>query len=215
MKKILTMLALIALPGALVGQTPDERIQAALQKATSHGVPVSLLEEKIAEGRAKGISMDRIAAAVERREAGLQQAQQALAQAGREASAPELSAAADALGAGVSEAVLAKLAETEKGERRAAAIAALTALVAGGVLPQEALDRVTAALAKSGDALANLPAQAAEAQANHGAPTTLGRPDGAGAQAKGPPSSIPAPGKPLEAGKPTTLPGKAQGKGRG
>ncbi|MBW3571262.1 MAG: hypothetical protein KY467_09160, partial [Gemmatimonadetes bacterium] len=62
-------LALAALPGAVQAQAqdPQQRIETARQRAESAGIPVALLDSKVAEGRAKGVPMDRIAGAVERR----------------------------------------------------------------------------------------------------------------------------------------------------
>src|SRR5687767_15979527 len=80
--RLLVRAALIALAlgGATTAaaQTPQARIDAALAKAKSAGIPAALLESKIAEGRAKGVSMDRIAVAVERREAALERASSVL-----------------------------------------------------------------------------------------------------------------------------------------
>ena len=50
-------------------QPPQDRINTALARARQVGIPVALLESKIAEGKAKGVSLDRIAEAVERRQA--------------------------------------------------------------------------------------------------------------------------------------------------
>jgi hypothetical protein len=203
-KVFVIVFALLALPAVAMSQTPDERIQAALLTAQAHGIPVSLLEEKIAEGRAKGVSMERIAAAVERRAAGLARAQEALAGNGAEqVTETELSIGEHALGMGVSEAVLAKLAETAHGERRGAAIAALTELVAQGVAPEAALERVTEALSKGQDALANLPAQAAEARARQGQPEVTGRPAAImGTATSGPKTTLPASSRGPAAGTP-------------
>jgi len=66
--------------GARVGaqaQPPQERINAALARAQQVGIPVALLESKIAEGKAKGVSLERIAAAIERRQTTLERASQA------------------------------------------------------------------------------------------------------------------------------------------
>src|SRR5215470_17993952 len=60
------------------GQGTQQRIDAALAQARSHGVPVSLLESKMAEGKAKGVPLDRIAVAMERRESSLERAAQAM-----------------------------------------------------------------------------------------------------------------------------------------
>src|SRR5215470_716321 len=110
------------------GQGTQQRIDAALAQARSQGVPVSLLESKMAEGKAKGVPMDRIAAAIEHRESVLEQAAQAL-----KGQAPvtdaDLSVGADAVEAGVSEAVLKAVADSAPRDRRAVAIAALTELV--------------------------------------------------------------------------------------
>jgi hypothetical protein len=66
--RILPALAMLAmLPTALQAQNAEERIAAAMQYAQNAGIPVSLLDSKVQEGKAKGIPMDRIAAAVERR----------------------------------------------------------------------------------------------------------------------------------------------------
>jgi len=55
-------------------QPPQDRINTALARARQVGIPVALLESKIAEGKAKGVSLDRVAAAVERRQAALEKA---------------------------------------------------------------------------------------------------------------------------------------------
>src|SRR5690606_4220191 len=66
-----------ATAGAAV-QTPEARIEAALASAAEAGIPMALIESKIAEGKAKGVAMERLAAAVEARLAGLQRAANAL-----------------------------------------------------------------------------------------------------------------------------------------
>ena len=138
--------------------SPEQRIETAMVRARAAGVPVSLLENKIAEGKAKGVSMERIAEAVERRQAGLERASQAL-QGRPNVAAADLSVAADAMESGVSAVVLQAVADAAPRERRVVAIAALTQLVQLGHVPQEALDRVREALKRGPDALANLPAQ--------------------------------------------------------
>src|SRR5262245_20385192 len=59
-------------------QPPQDRIDVALARARQVGVPVTLLESKVAEGKAKGVPLDRIAAAVEHREASLERAREAM-----------------------------------------------------------------------------------------------------------------------------------------
>ncbi len=99
---VLLLLAPLSL-GAQGGGDPAQRIEAARRRADAAGIPVSLLDLKVAEGRAKGVPADRIAGAVEVRLSLLSRAREAMAGAGRGAlSAAELSAGAYALSAGVS-----------------------------------------------------------------------------------------------------------------
>jgi hypothetical protein len=215
---IAALLIVVVHADAARAQTTQDRIDTAIAHARGAGIPVTLLESKVAEGKAKGVPMDRIAAAVERREAALEKASQALH--GRTDVTPaDLSVAADAVESGVSAAVLQAIADAAPRDRRVVAIAALTGLVKQGQLPEAALDRVKDALKRGPDALANLPAQAAAGQARGG-----GQPDATGSSAgqgrsrgqSGPPASVPAPGgsteptkpggKPTNPGKPTTTP---------
>jgi len=179
-------------------QPPQDRINTALARARQVGIPVALLESKIAEGKAKGVSLDRIADAVARREAALEKASEALR--GQPEAASSLSVGADAVEAGVSEAALKAIADNAPRDRRNVAIAVLTELVEQGHTPAAALDRVTEALKRGPDALANLPAQAAAARAG-GAGAASGRGGRSGAES-GPPASVPAPGSSPQAGRP-------------
>ena len=203
-----TVLALVvsgAGPVLAQVQPPQDRINTAIARARQVGIPVALLESKIAEGKAKGVSMERIAAAIEKREAALERASQAMAgqQGIRDG---DLSMAADALESGVSEAVLGTIAETAPRDRRAVAIAALTQLVGLGHVPEAALERVLEALKRGPDALANLPAAAgAAAGRGNGPPETPGSAGRRGGASAGPPAGVPAPG---EASQPTKPGGK-------
>jgi len=179
-------------------QPPQDRINTALARARQVGIPVALLESKIAEGKAKGVSLDRIADAVARREAALEKASEALR--GQPEAASSLSVGADAVEAGVSEAALKAIADNAPRDRRNVAIAVLTELVEQGHTPAAALERVTEALKRGPDALANLPAQAAAARAG-GAGAASGRGGRSGAES-GPPASVPAPGSSPQAGRP-------------
>jgi ABC-type sugar transport system substrate-binding protein len=161
--KVVVGLTAVALTiaGPVTAQThpPQDRITTALDRAREVGIPVVLLESKIAEGKAKGVSMERIAAAIEHREAALEKARDALRD---QPDADEsLSVAADAVETGVSGAVLKAIAQSAPRDRRNVAIAALTELVHQGHGSQQALDRVRDALKRGPDALANLPAEAA------------------------------------------------------
>ena len=231
MKPLIAAVGALILTGgatAAVAQTTQERIDAAVSRARQAGIPVALLESKVAEGKAKGVSMDRIAAAVERREAALEKASQALGRP--DDGAANLSVAADAVESGVSAAVLKATADAAPRDRRVVAIAALTELVRQGTLPEAALARVKDALKRGPEALANLPAQAAagqgQGQGNGGAEPAgnqgAGKGQGRGAQA--PPASVPAPGgsaeptkpngKPADPGNSNKSPGSSPGRGR-
>ena len=205
-------------------QAPQDRINTALARARQAGISASLLESKIAEGKAKGVSMDRIATAVERRETALERASQAMAgQPGT--SAADLAVAADAIDSGVSEAVLKVITETAPREHRTVAIAALTQLVQLGHTPEAALERVRDALARGAEALLNLPAETAGRgrDASTGArPPNTGR--GRGGSQGAPPASMPSPGGTTKPRKPDTNPstdrptnqgGRATGPGTG
>jgi hypothetical protein len=198
-------------------QPPQTRINTALARAREVGIPVALLEAKIAEGRAKGVSLERIAAAIERRGATLERASQALR--GRpDIAAADLGVAADALESGVSQAVLGTLAETAPRDRRVVAIAALTQLVEMGHVPEAALDRVRDALKRGPEALLNLPSEAGAAGGRGNRPDFPGSGSGRGSAQVGPPSSVPAPGKstqPARPGGPPDAPGNSVGRSGG
>jgi hypothetical protein len=164
--------ALIFAPAALLAQDSttaagpaagaDARINTALSTALDAGIPVSLLERKIAEGKAKGVPMERIAAAVQQRLDALTQAHDALLKAGLQSTTEgELSVAADAVQGGVSQSALVAISQRAPDESRAVAIAVLTDLVALGHASDQALSRVEGALARGPEALANLSAESA------------------------------------------------------
>jgi hypothetical protein len=193
---LLVIAALGASPSALMGQTqgdPQSRIEAAMQRAAAAGVPVEVIQSKVNEGRAKGVPLERIAQAAERRGAAAVRAQEAMSRAGQRPSASEIGVGADAIEAGVSEVVLARIAETAPAERRTVAIAVLTELVQQGMVPEEALQRVQTAMARGPEALANLPAQAAAARERRGPPAEMGEAGARPGQA-GPPAGVPGAG---------------------
>ena len=208
---VLAALLLFAPLSWAAGQgTPEQRIAAARQRATAAGIPVSLLDGKVAEGRAKGVPMDRIAAAVERRLASLQRARDAMVGGARPpALTPsDLNVGADALDAGVEPAALGRLAREAGADRRAVAIAVLTQLVQQGMASEQALARVTAALARDPDALRRLPGEARGGGQGQGE-ARRGPPDG-----RGPANAVTHGGQARGGGPPTSVPGAA-GKGRG
>lgn len=182
----------VVLPAGLAAQAPQQRLDAARARALQAGLPVELIDSKVVEGRAKGVPLERIVAAVEQRlEAGLR-AQAASSRA--DFTPAEFGIAADALLGGVSEAVLGALVERSPHERRAVAIATLTQLVQLGTSQEEALQRVSDALARGPEALMNLPAQAAEAAARRGPPDGA-RPGMRRGQGGPPGGAVPAPGQ--------------------
>lgn len=216
---VLVVLALA--PLSLVAQgtgSAAQRIEAARARAAQAGIPVELLDNRIAEGRAKGASEERIAQVVERRAAGLTRAQAALARSGSRPSGAELSAGADAMDAGVDGEALRAVASAARAEDRPVALAVLGELVRQGVPVEDALARVTAALQKRGDALASLPQQAAAARERRGRPEGVGapggvggRPAGVGGGRGGPPAGVPAAGEKPGGGKPAGTPGGKPG----
>ena len=142
-------------------RTPKARIDAAMSAAAKAHIPAALLESKVAEGEAKQVSQERIAAAVEARLQALLRASAAMERANVEhASQSELAVTADALEAGISESAVIKVSRSAPAERRAVAVATLSGLVQLGHASERALARVTAALG-SNVALSNLQAEVA------------------------------------------------------
>jgi hypothetical protein len=154
-------------------KTPQARIDAAMQAAARANVPTSLLASKVAEGEAKRVPAERIAAAVEMRLQSLVRASQTLERANLDATSEgELAVAADALQAGVSENALIKVSKNASGERRVVAVAVLADLVRLGSASETAVSRVNAALTSSA-ALANLQAEVASQLRLGGLSSTL------------------------------------------
>jgi len=210
-----TALVLAVVPLALEAQVPEQaqaRMAAAVERVTERGMPASLVRSKIAEGQAKGVPAERIAQAAERRADALIRAQDAFARAGVQPREADYAAGADAIGRGVSAAVVGDVARSATPETRAVAITVLDQLVGMGIPANEARDRIRAAGAAGPEALANLPAQAAAAMGRRGPPQGAGQgqggpPEGAGRGQGGPPAG---------AGPPAGVPasgGEARGRG--
>jgi hypothetical protein len=200
MKRIaLALLLCLSTALAAGAQDAQRRIDNARRSAASAGLPVQLLEDKVAEGRAKGVPLDRIAAAVEHRLAGITRAREVM---GRAVTPADLAAGADALDAGVSSAALTTLSREAPPAQRAVAVAVLTQLVSEGLASDRALERVQAALRRGPDALRELPAQT-QGRGSAGAPPARGRDNARGRG--GPPPSVPGGG-----GR-----GRGQGQGKG
>ena len=174
--------------GAAASASAEARIEASIRRAENAGVPRDMLENKVAEGRAKGVAAARIAAAVEHRADVLARVRARLAgdvdartprrpadQPQRPAddeqrpadNAPhrrgvvtsaELVAAADAFEGGIDLNSIATL-SARAGNQRAAALSVLADLVASGrTSPSQALLRVETALNGGASALARLDA---------------------------------------------------------
>ncbi|HET8655154.1 MAG TPA: hypothetical protein VFL93_06540 [Longimicrobiaceae bacterium] len=202
-------------PGMVGAQQPESaarRIAAAEARVAQAGLPADLLATKVAEGRAKGIPEERIAAVAERRAESLVRAHDVLSADARPVRPAEAAAGADALDAGVDAVTLRDVAREAPKENTAVALAVLGALVRQGLPVAEARARVEAALSRGGEALAHLPQQAVEERAGHGPPAGAGPPDGAGrAGARGRPSGVPGAGSRPGAGKPAGTPGRGPG----
>jgi len=159
-------------------RSPQARIDAAMSAAAEAKVPAELVKSKIAEGEAKRVPPDRIAAAVEARVTSLVRASQTMKRGGADAqNAGELSVTADALDAGVSENALIRVTREAPAERRTVAIAVLADLVRLGNGSDRAFTRVNGALTSTA-ALANLQAEVASQLRLGGMSSTL---DAAGA----------------------------------
>jgi hypothetical protein len=184
-------LALVAVPLA-AQDSPEARIQAAMDRVQAAGMPVEVLESKVAEGLAKNVAMARIALAVENRARAMERAQAALVRSQQGVpTAADLAVGADAIEAGVSEAVLQRVSTAAGAQHRTVAIAALAYLVAEGQLPEVALARVEEALARGGQGLGDLHRMAGRGQ-------NQGRGHGVG----GAPQGVPPPGRSGGVGKP-------------
>jgi hypothetical protein len=184
----LTVAALVVVPAAGQAQSaaataeaqaqaqarsPKARIDAAMQAAARAKVPASLLQSKVAEGEAKHVPPERIAAAVELRLQSLVRASETMSRANVEsASEGELAVAADALQAGVTESALITVTRNAPAERRVVAVAVLADLVRLGHQSEIALARVNTALTSSA-ALANLNAEVASQLRLGGLTSTL------------------------------------------
>jgi hypothetical protein len=206
--------ALLLVPGALAGQDPGRRIEAAESRAAAAGVPVSLLESRVAEGRAKGIPLDRIAAVVERRAGSLVAARRAMDDVAPRIRPADLDAGADAVEAGIDAGTLRRVIQASGEGDRSVAIAVLTYLHRErGVPVAEALNEVTTALKKGPRALRDLPNQSG-ARGHGKGPGGSGPPGQVKKGKGGPPAAVPAPGHKPGSGKPKGV-GKGHGKGHG
>lgn len=212
---LVVLVSALAVPVSLAAQDPSARIRAAEARTSAAGIPVSLLEMRVAEGKAKGIPMDRIASVVERRATSLLDAKAAMGPASARLTTAELGAGADALERGIDGASLRTVIQQARSEDRAVAIAVLTYLHGEGGLPVDrALARVTEALKKGSGALRDLPAQAEAERANQGRGGPGANPGVGRGRGQGPPEGVPARGTKPGSGRPDGV-GKGRGNGNG
>jgi microcompartment protein CcmK/EutM len=126
--------------------------------------------------------------------------------------AAQLSVGADAIGAGVSDAVLTQIASSASRDRRAVAVAALTQLVLHGTAADAALVQVKDALAHGPQALANLATQSGTDRPSEAGSSQGNNPGAAdGSRSSGAPASVPGPSQPHV----PTAPPSIRGGGRG
>lgn len=221
MRRIIPALALaLAIPGGVMAQQADagERIDEAMARAEAAGVPTELLQLKQAEGEAKGVPLDRIADAMEERADALIAAREAMP----ESDAHAVAAGADAVEAGIGQAVLEHIENTVPAERRFVATYVVSRLVDLGRAPAEALAQVEDALARGPAALDNLAVADDDARERRGPPVDFGPAGfdagafGAGAipSIGGPPVDVPGPGGP-SGGPPSEIPYSAGTPGGG
>jgi hypothetical protein len=193
-RPLTSLMVLLLLPATGWAQAPEERIDAALAHAEEIGIPAGLLESKLAEGRAKGVPMERIAIAVQNRLEALTRAREIMARGANDLDAAQISVGADALGAGVDADVLTELAATTSAERRAVAVAALSYLGEQERFADQgrALEAIQNALARGPGGLRGIPGFAGP-PAGLPTPEGVGPPDGR--PQTGPPAGVPAPGR--------------------
>lgn len=159
--------------GQTQARTPQARIDAAMSAAAEANIPAELIKSKVAEGEAKRVPPERIAAAVEARVTSLVHASETMKRADVTLqNSGELAVAADALDAGVSETALVSVTREAPPERRTVAIAVLADLVLLGNASERALTRVSAAV-RSSAALASLHAEVASQLRAGGIKSTL------------------------------------------
>jgi hypothetical protein len=200
MKSTLITVALTAMPALLAAQATGSaggdvqakinvpatysaesktKIEAAFSAAHAKNLPDQLLRDRLTEAQAKNASEADVVASIEKFETQLEASNDALVQAGRQASSPdEIGAAAAAIEHGVTAAQITALAKQAPADRSlSVAFATLNKLAARGDPIDQALSSVQAKLdAKAtDDAIATLAADAASG-ANAAAPAAPAAP---------------------------------------
>lgn len=132
------------------------RIEAMVAAAQAHGLPTEAMEDRVAEGQAKGASEAQIVAATAKTMGQLRASHEAMVRAGRtEPSDEEVSRGASVIARGATQAQLEAVVEQAPSERSlVVAFEVLTALMARGIPVDNALAVITS----------NLEARATDAQ---------------------------------------------------
>jgi hypothetical protein len=142
-RRLALLLALVATAAPLAAQGPQrDRLSLVLRDHQSRGLPVDPLRAKLAEGRAKGASEERIVAAVTLLAARMDTVARALRPTVSDA---ELREGADALAASATPAMLARLRARAPHESLEPALIVLTRLLRRGV-PRDAAERAVVRL---------------------------------------------------------------------
>jgi hypothetical protein len=158
MTTLIVCLALLAPPARLAAQDPrlaarlDSatriQVEAVVRSARGEGLPTEPLVQKALEGSSKGAPGPRIVSAVEGMLADLRRARGAL---GRSAADNEVVAAAAALRAGATPAMVSEMQRVGPHRRVAVPLAVFTDLVAGGMAVETAWRSVAELAERGGD----------------------------------------------------------------
>lgn len=124
----------------------DARIQSAMAEARAEGLATALLESRVREGRAKGVSGANIAAAVEQRLSAMLEARQALRGEGLEATGELVQLGTIAIESGARARQVAEVAAAFSGRARAQALTRLADLAGSGRLAADATAAVRGAM---------------------------------------------------------------------
>ena len=158
MTGLLLCLALLRLPATAEAQDPrliarldsatQVQVEALVDSARAQGLPTEPLVQKALEGSSKGAPGPRIATAVESTLADLRRAREAL---GRSAAPDEIVAAAAALRAGATAAMVSEIRRVGPHGGVAVPLAVFTDLVAGGMAVDAAWQSVSELADRGGD----------------------------------------------------------------
>ena len=170
-------------PPASFSAQSKTQINASFEAARRRNLPTQPMQQRMAEGQARGAAEAQIVTSVQREEARLELAQSAMIKAGRTSPQPrEVEAGAQAMEQGATQAQVQAVAQhTPSGRSLVVAFTTLSQLEARGVPVNQAVAQIEAKL----DARANDEAIASLASANGSAAGSLMGAANAGGQGKG------------------------------